>query len=112
LGRARIWATARCASHAGLLLKAIISLSGLKPSFEAKAVQERELHRSGLDVTLVFAGGLTDGERTGAHRATPVEALGPVVWMPPRISRADVADFMRTELRDGRFRGQSVCVFS
>jgi putative NADH-flavin reductase len=99
------------AAHAGLALKAIIALSGLAPSFQAKAVQEAELHASGLDVTLLFAGGLTNGPHTGRQRVTRVDEVGRVFLMPPRISRADVADGMLTELRVGTWRGQSVCVF-
>lgn len=100
------------AAKAGLVLRGMIALARLGPSFEAKAVQERELLDSGLDVTLVFAGGLTDGRRTGEQRAARVEDVGPIVLMPPRISRADVADFMLRELATGAHAGQSVCVWA
>ena len=100
------------AGKAGVVLRGMIALSGLGPSFEAKAVQEQDLHASGLDVTMVFAGGLTDGRLTGTQRVERVEQVGPIIFMPPRISRADVADFMLKELGSSTYAGQSVCVWA
>lgn len=61
--------------------------------FRDKADGERVLRASHLASTIVYPGVLTDGERTGDVTATDLDRAGRVPGMP-RISRADVADFL------------------
>ncbi len=96
----------------GPLLDGMVWLAGLRPSFDAKGVQERALLASGLDVSIVFAGGLTDGPRTDRVRAASVAQTPRPRFMPPTISRADVAAFMLGEAHARRWSGQSVCISS
>jgi uncharacterized protein YbjT (DUF2867 family) len=93
---------------AGPVMHAMIALSGLRASFEAKARQEQMLLKSGLDVTVVFAASLKAGPKTSRQRVTSVEAT-PARWLA-RISRADVADFMLREFTQDAWVGRSVCV--
>jgi putative NADH-flavin reductase len=58
----------------------------------------RVVAESGLDWTLVRAPILTDGPRTGRYR---VGALAS--WVPLRVSRADVAEFMLSCATEGGF---------
>jgi putative NADH-flavin reductase len=59
-----------------------------------KTIAERSLQDSELDWTVVYPPSLTNGDRTGSYRHG--EALK--VHGMPRISRADVAEFMLTQL--------------
>jgi putative NADH-flavin reductase len=61
-----------------------------------KAAGEEVLRRSGLDWTLVYPVTLTNGPRTGQYRVGERLALRGF----PRISRADVADFLVSQLAD------------
>ena len=64
-----------------------------------KAAMEKALAASGLDWTAVRPGVLTDGGASGKVRA----AIGVVLKGFPRISRADVAEFVLDELRTPHF---------
>jgi putative NADH-flavin reductase len=64
--------------------------------FADKAVGERLLRDSALDWTLVYPVLLTDGPRTGTYRSD-VRLMPGRPW---RISRADVADFILSQLQD------------
>jgi putative NADH-flavin reductase len=64
-----------------------------------KATAEDELRRSGLDWTLVYPVTLTNGPRTGRYRVGERLSLRGF----PRISRADVADFLLNQLNDATF---------
>lgn len=67
--------------------------------FADKAAGERVLRASELDWTLVCPPMLTDGPRTGQYEAAERLRLGGM----PRISRADVADFMVSQVESGTF---------
>jgi putative NADH-flavin reductase len=73
-----------------------------------KAEAEERLRRSPLDWTLVYPPSLTDGARTGTYRHGQVLELQGV----PKISRADVADFMLAQLTDSTYRRKPVIVSS
>jgi uncharacterized protein YbjT (DUF2867 family) len=67
----------------------------LRHVFADKERQEQILRSSSLDWTIVQPAALTNGPRTGAYRVGPRACAGRLF---PRISRADVAHFMREEL--------------
>jgi putative NADH-flavin reductase len=71
-----------------------------------KAAGEGALQRSGLDWTLVYPTTLTNGPRTGHYRAGERLALRGL----PRISRADVADFLLTQLEDRTYLKKGVLI--
>lgn len=60
----------------------------------------------GIDWTLVYPVLLTNGERTGEYRSG--ERL--VLRGLPKISRADVADFIVTQIDDTRYFGKAVVI--
>jgi putative NADH-flavin reductase len=61
-----------------------------------KDLQERIIRRSRLDWTIVRPTILTNGPRTGAYRVL----VDPRDWTSGFISRADVADFLVTQIDD------------
>ena len=63
-----------------------------------KDVQERIIRRSRLDWTIVRPTILTNGPRTGTYRVQ----TDPRNWISGFISRADVADFLVTQIDDAR----------
>lgn len=65
--------------------------------FRDKAKQERMIRESDLDWTIIRPGQLTDGKRRGTYRHGPNK--GSYV-LTNTISRADVADFMLSQLKD------------
>jgi putative NADH-flavin reductase len=64
-----------------------------------KAAAEDRLRRSELDWTVVYPPTLTNGPRTGSYRHGKSLELDGV----PKISRADVADFMVSQLTDASY---------
>ena len=68
--------------------------------FADKKAGEDTVRQSGLDWTLVYPVLLTNGPRTGKYRVGDRLDLHGV----PKISRADVADFVLTQLQDAKFR--------
>jgi len=75
----------------GMLLRAVLA---------DHVAQEEHVIRSGLDWTIVRPAAYTDGERTGNYRhGFPATAKG----LRLKISRADVADFLLTQLADNRY---------
>jgi putative NADH-flavin reductase len=66
----------------------------LRNVFADKERQEAIIKSSKVDWTIVQPAGLTNGPRTGSYRAGPNVCRGRLF---PRISRADVADFMLRE---------------
>ena len=74
--------------------------------FADKEAGETILRRSSLDWTLVHPTMLTDGPRTSAYRAGERLELSGM----PRISRADVADFVLKQLNDPTYVRKSVSV--
>ena len=73
----------------------------LRDIFADKKAGEDYLRRSGLDWTLVYPVALTNGPRTGRYRVGERLELRGVL---PRISRADVADFILTQLGSTAYR--------
>ena len=78
----------------------------LRNLYADKIVGEAELQRSVLDWTLVYPVQLTNGPRTGRYRfGERLELHG-----LPRVSRADVADFILTQLDDWTYVRKGVIV--
>ena len=78
----------------------------LRNLYADKVVGEAELQRSVLDWTLVYPVQLTNGPRTGRYRfGERLELHG-----LPRVSRADVADFILTQIEDRSFVRKGVIV--
>jgi putative NADH-flavin reductase len=62
--------------------------------FDDKEVQEDAIMKSALDWTIVRPVILTNGEKTGKYRSlTPTDSS-----LGQKISRADVADFLLSEM--------------
>jgi putative NADH-flavin reductase len=73
-----------------------------------KAVAEAMLRDSELDWTIVYPPSLTNGARTGNYRHGPaLEVRG-----MPRISRADVAEFMLAQLTDHSYSHKPAIISS
>ena len=72
----------------------------LRGAFADHVSQEEHVIRSGLDWTIVRPAAYTDGERTGNFRhGFPATAKA----LKLKISRADVADFVLTQLADSGY---------
>jgi len=72
----------------------------LRGAFADHVSQEEHVIRSGLDWTIVRPAAYTDGERTGNYRhGFPATAKA----LKLKISRADVADFVLTQLSDNSY---------
>ncbi len=72
----------------------------LRGAFADHVSQEEHVIRSGLDWTIVRPAAYTDGERTGNYRhGFPATAKA----LKLKISRADVADFVLTQLADNSY---------
>jgi putative NADH-flavin reductase len=82
----------------------------LRDLYADKARGEEELHRIGNDIdwTLVYPTTLTNGLRTGHYRAGERLELHGL----PRIPRADVADFLLTQMDDARYLRKGVLISS
>ena len=74
--------------------------------YSDKEAGERVLKRSGLDWTIVYPAGLTNGPRTGNFRFGEHLAMHGM----PTVSRADVAEFLIDELDDDRYVRKGVFV--
>jgi putative NADH-flavin reductase len=73
-----------------------------------KAIAEAMLEDSELDWTVVYPPSLTNGPRTGSYRhGQAIQIRG-----MPRISRADVAEFMLAQLTDPRYSRTSAIITS
>jgi putative NADH-flavin reductase len=78
----------------------------LRNLYADKVVGEAELQRSILDWTLVYPVQLTNGPRTRQYRfGERLELHG-----LPRVSRADVADFILTQIEDRTYVRKGVIV--
>lgn len=80
----------------------------LRGIYADKQAGEEILRRSSLDWTLVYPVTLTGGARTGRYRAGEDLALSGF----PRISRADLADFLLSQVDDERYLRKGVLVSS
>lgn len=94
-------------AQANLIQKIIFRLP-LKNLYADKSKADEQLRNSKLDWTLVYPVRLTNTSRTGKY--TVGEKL-PMKGMP-KISRADVADFMLHQLTDNTFLKKSPIICS
>ena len=78
----------------------------LRDVYADKSAGEEELHRSGLDWTLVYPVTLTNGPRTGRYRVGERLPLRGV----PRIARADVAEFLLSQIGETNYLRRGVLV--
>jgi putative NADH-flavin reductase len=78
----------------------------LKDLYSDKEAGEGDLRRSNLDWTLVYPTTLTNGPKTGRYRVG--ERL--VLRGLPRVSRADVADFILAHLEDSQYLKRGVLI--
>jgi len=74
--------------------------------FADKKAGEDYVRQSSLDWTLVYPVLLTNGPRTGKYRVGERLDLHGV----PKISRADVADFILTQLQDATYRHRTALI--
>jgi putative NADH-flavin reductase len=88
------------------LLPRIVMRLLLRDLYADKAAGEALLRQSALDWTLVHPVTLTNGPRTGRIQHGERLALSGF----PRISRADVAEFLLAQLDDTRYIRKSVIV--
>src|ERR687891_513400 len=79
----------------------------LRRTFAEHARQETTVRSSQLDWTIVRAGALTDGARTGSYRHGFPPSEPSIEF---EISRADVAEFTLSLLADGTYVKESPCV--
>jgi putative NADH-flavin reductase len=78
----------------------------LRDVYADKAAGEEIIKNSGLDWTIVYPAGLTNGPRTGSVRVGERLKLSGF----PRVSRADVAAVLLQQLTDPRFVGKGILV--
>ena len=78
----------------------------LKDILADKFKADQMLRASDLDYTLVYPTRMTDGPKTGKYKA------GTFIKIPfsPRISKADVVDFMLTEMKENHFVRQTAII--
>jgi putative NADH-flavin reductase len=72
----------------------------LRNIYRDKEVQEQHIKESDLDWIIVRPAALTNGPRTGVYRTEFKRTGGSFI---PKISRADVADFMLKQLADNTY---------
>ena len=80
----------------------------LRDLYDDKARGEKELSGSSLDWTLVYPTTLTNGPRTGTYRVGQRVRLSGI----PTISRADVADFLVSQIDDTTYVRKGVLLSS
>jgi len=90
-----------------LLPRILMSLL-FRDLYADKEAGEGDLRRSNLDWTLVYPVTLTNGPKTGRYRVGEHLALHGV----PRVSRADVADFLLTRVEDRAYLRKGVLISS
>ena len=89
--------------HGGFLYDKIFKPLLLKTIYADKDLQEQYVKDSGLDWLIVRPAGLTNGPRTEKYRVVTI--LDGVT--SKRISRADVAHFIISELSEQKYTGQT-----
>jgi putative NADH-flavin reductase len=80
----------------------------LRDVYADKLAGDDALRRSSLDWTIVHPVTLTNGPRSGKYRVGERLALRGF----PRVSRADVADFLVAQIEDRSFSRKDVLVSS
>ena len=78
----------------------------LRDVYADKAAGEETIRRSGLDWTLVYPVTLTNGPRTSRYRVGERLALSGF----PTVSRADVADFLLSQIGDRTYSRKGVLI--
>ncbi|WP_136808613.1 NAD(P)-dependent oxidoreductase [Desulfosediminicola flagellatus] len=87
--------------HGGFLYDKIFNPLLLKTIYADKGIQEQYIMESGLDWVIVRPGRLTNGKRTGNYRViTDIAGI-----TSTSISRADVADFIVSEITQNTYTG-------
>lgn len=81
----------------------------LKEVFADKVVQEKHIHNSSLDWTIIRPAGLNNGKATGQIK---VAFADDKKFIGTTISRADVAVFMLAQLKSDRLLRQTVGISS
>jgi putative NADH-flavin reductase len=74
-------------------------LPKVKAMFADKVIQEQEIRQSNLDWIIVRPATLTDGPETGEYKVGAPLHMG----LMPKISRADVADFLLKQVSDNTY---------
>ena len=90
------------------LLPRLFADTLLHDLYADKEIADAAIRRSAVAWTIVYPTALTNGRRTGRWRAAEHLTLG--LW--PRISRADVAAFLVTQLEDAAYLRKGVIVTS
>lgn len=92
------------------VLPRILTRTLLKDMYDDKNAADEELRRVGnsIDWTIVYSVTLTNGPRTGRYRAGERLALRGL----PKISRADVAEFMLKQVDDMTYLRKGVLLSS
>jgi putative NADH-flavin reductase len=85
-------------------MKYIIVPLFIKNAFEDHASQEKIIEQSNLDWTILRPASLTNGYRTGKFKT----AFNNQEKIKLKISRADVADFMLSQISDDQYYHQKV----
>ena len=88
------------------LLPRLFIATLLRQIYADKKAGEEAIRNSSLDWTIVYPVGLTDGPKTGTYRAGERLSLSGF----PRISRADVAEFLLKQVHDPAFIRKGVLV--
>ena len=89
--------------HGGFLYDRIFKPLLLKTIYADKDLQEQYVKDSGLDWVIVRPAGLNNGPQTGKYRiATDLNGV-----TSRRISRADVAHFILSELSEQKYTGKT-----
>ena len=92
--------------HDTPLVPRLFAKTLLRDVYADKAAGEQLIKDSGLDWTIVYPGGLTNGPRRGAARVGERLKLSGF----PRVSRADVAAILLQQLDDLTFVGKGILV--
>jgi putative NADH-flavin reductase len=89
----------------GWFARQVVAGMMLKKTLAEKELEEEAIRASKVDWIIVRPGSLEDGTRTGVYRCVTdsKETVG-----RPRISRADVADFMLKNLTEAQFVRRAV----
>ena len=78
----------------------------LRDLYGDKEAGEEVLHRSSMDWSVIYPTSLTNGPRTGRYRVGEHFALRGF----PTISRADVAEFLLSQIEDATSVGKGVLI--
>ena len=89
------------------LMKYLIVPFMLRRAFADHEIQENHIKESQLDWIIVRPAALTDGERTGSYQHG-FKADNKTVTN--KVSRADTADFMLTQLADNNYLHKTPCI--